>query len=148
MNIFHDRAVRREDRGTPTAPRRRQTARRRRMQTPSVEHLEPVVLLSLTPEWLSPSMIDQAYGFNQAPVSAYTGAGTTIAIIDFTNDSMIAWDLNKFDTNLGLPAANLTIESASGSTTQLPTISDPAYEAETSLDVEWAHAIAPARTSC
>ncbi len=155
MNFFYDRSARREDRESPTASRRRRAERRRRMQTPSVEHLEPVVLLSSVivpysvastasgPEWLSPQLIDQAYGFNQAPASAYTGTGTTIAIIDFTNDPTIASDLHAFDTQFGLPAANLTVESASGSTTQLPTISDPAYEAETSLDVEWAHAIAP-----
>ncbi len=155
MNFFYDRSARREGLETPTASRRRRAARCRRMQTPSVEHLEPVVLLSSViapysvvtaasgPEWLSPQMIDQAYGFNQAPASAYTGAGTTIAIIDFTNDKSIATDLQAFDTQFHLPAANLTIESEYGPNHPLPSTSDPTYEAETSLDVEWAHAIAP-----
>jgi subtilase family serine protease len=86
----------------------------------------------------SPAQIRAAYGINQLSL---TGAGQTIAIVDAYNDPTIAADLAKFDTQFGLPAAQLTVAEQYNGTTP------PAYNAgwatEIALDVEWAHAIAP-----
>jgi len=70
------------------------------------------------------------------------GAGQTIAIVDAYNDPNIASDLATFDAKFGLSAANLKVVSETGSTTKLPT-TDAGWSLEISLDVEWAHAIAP-----
>ena len=69
------------------------------------------------------------------------GAGQTIAIVDAYNDPNIASDLATFDAKFGLSAANLSVVSETGST-RLPT-TDAGWSLEISLDVEWAHAIAP-----
>ncbi|HTU89281.1 MAG TPA: S53 family peptidase, partial [Gemmataceae bacterium] len=101
------------------------------------------------PTGYSPSQISQAYGFNQLSFSnngtavAANGAGETIAIVDAYNDPTIASDLQAFDKQFGLPNPNLSILNENGGTT-LPGV-DPTggWELEESLDVEWAHAMAP-----
>jgi hypothetical protein len=96
----------------------------------------------------SPSAILQAYGFNQIGLpggAAANGAGQTIAIVDAYNDPNIASDLATFDNYYHInngAAANLTILNQSGQKTGLPA-TDASWAQETSLDVEWAHAIAP-----
>ncbi len=69
------------------------------------------------------------------------GAGQTIAIVDAYNDPNISGDLATFDAKFGLPAASLKVVSETGAT-NLPT-TDAGWSLEISLDVEWAHAIAP-----
>jgi Subtilase family len=68
------------------------------------------------------------------------GTGQTIAIIDKYYDPNIVNDVNVFDSQFNLPAINLTIDQLPSATTTDPTGS---WENEESLDVEWAHAIAP-----
>ncbi|HZT05628.1 MAG TPA: S53 family peptidase [Chloroflexota bacterium] len=85
---------------------------------------------------LTPAQARKAYGFDQI---AGTGAGQTIAIVDAYGSPTIANDLAVFSQQFGLPAANLTIAKPQGS--RIPT--DGGWALETSLDVEWAHAIAP-----
>ena len=83
-----------------------------------------------------PSQIRHAYGFDQL---ATTGAGQTIAIVDAYGSPTITADLAHFSTQFGLPTAALTLAYPAGK----PTTTDPGWAMETSLDVEWAHAIAP-----
>ncbi len=68
-----------------------------------------------------------------------TGGSKMIAIVDAYDAPNAASDLAKFSTQFGLPAANFQTVYASGS--------KPAYNAgwefEESLDVQWAHAMAP-----
>jgi subtilase family serine protease len=79
--------------------------------------------------------------------SKLTGAGQTIMIIDAYGDPTIAQDLNVEDTTFGLPAANLNILYPSGQPTFDPTNADEVdWSGEIALDVESAHAIAPAAT--
>ena len=54
------------------------------------------------------------------------------------NDPNIQSDLATFDTHNGLPTAALTVDNLGATTT------NPGWALETSLDVEWAHSIAPA----
>jgi hypothetical protein len=88
----------------------------------------------------TPAQIKAAYGF--AGVTG-TGVGQTIAVVDAYNDPNITGDLTAFDSAFGLPAASLKVESQTGSTTVLPA-TNADWATEISLDVEWAHAIAPA----
>jgi len=81
------------------------------------------------------SQIKKAYGITG------TGAGQTIAIVDAYGDPNLAADLSAFDSKMGLGTAALSIVSETGSS-NLPA-SNAGWDLETSLDVEWAHAIAP-----
>jgi hypothetical protein len=83
----------------------------------------------------TPTQIKQAYGFN---LVANKGAGQTIYIIDAYNDPNIAKDLQTFDTTFGLPVANLTVHTMSNHIQN-----NVNWGFEESLDVQWAHAIAP-----
>jgi subtilase family serine protease len=97
----------------------------------------------------TPSQISSAYGFNQLTTFATLsgtepadGAGQTIAIVDAYNDPNIASDLAVFDAAFGIAAPpSFKIVSQTG-TSRLP-IANPGWDTEISLDVEWAHAIAP-----
>lgn len=84
----------------------------------------------------APSQVKTAYGVNQL---SYTGAGETIAIVDAYGSPSIQNDLAAFDKQFGLSAANLTIAYPDGA----PKRSNSGWALETSLDVEWAHALAP-----
>jgi hypothetical protein len=99
----------------------------------------------------SPSQIVSAYGVNDIFFNGVVGngAGQTIAIIDAFNDPDILSDANAFSAQFGLPQFNgageptLKVLNQSGGTA-LPANSTPGqWDLEESLDVEWAHAIAP-----
>jgi hypothetical protein len=93
----------------------------------------------------TPIQIRHAYGFDQISFSASgqmiagDGAGQTIAIVDAFDDPNIASDLRHFDRAFNLPDPVFTKSSPSG---VLPP-ADAGWAQEISLDVEWAHAIAP-----
>jgi subtilase family serine protease len=94
-----------------------------------------------TPPGYSPTQIQTAYGFNQLYSSGLNGANQTIAIVDAYNDPNIQKDLASFDSKFGLPSANLSVVNQSGGAS-LPSTSS-GWALEISLDVEWAHAMAP-----
>jgi hypothetical protein len=96
-----------------------------------------------TPFGFSPAQIQQAYGFNQIAFNATpgNGSGTTIAIVDAYDDPNIATDLQTFDAQFGLPNPSLTKMNQNGGAS-LPA-GNISWGAEESIDVEWAHAIAP-----
>lgn len=83
----------------------------------------------------SPAKIKKGYGIDKL---ANAGAGQTIAIVDAYHDPNIVDDLAVFDNQFGLPAANLTVAYPDGQPN-----TDTGWALETSLDVEWAHALAP-----
>jgi subtilase family serine protease len=99
----------------------------------------------------SPAQIRHAYGFDQVSFNGGTvaadGSGTTIAIVDAFNDPNIVSDLQQFDAEWGLPNLNqlggptFKVENQNGGTT-LPA-NNTGWATEISLDVEWAHAVAP-----
>ena len=66
------------------------------------------------------------------------GAGETIALIEAYHDPYITSDLQTFDQAYGLPNPTLTVDDLAGAQT------NEGWALEESLDVEWAHAIAPA----
>ncbi|HLY77424.1 MAG TPA: S53 family peptidase [Thermoplasmata archaeon] len=83
----------------------------------------------------TPSDIRTAYSYSSA-----AGAGETIAIIDAYGSPSLTSDLGCFDSEFGLAAPSLTIAQPFGS----PQGRNTGWGLETSLDVEWAHAMAPA----
>ncbi len=98
------------------------------------------------PGGFSPAQISQAYGFNQIAFDNGAikgdGSGQTIAIVDAYNQPNIASDLQTFDATYGLSAPpSFTVVNENGGS-NLPA-SDQNWGWEISLDVEWAHAMAP-----
>jgi kumamolisin len=82
------------------------------------------------------------YGFH--PV----GGSGAIAIVDAFHNPNAAADLNAFDAQWGLPAANFTqiyCQPSGGTcyTTNPPPATDKNWGLEEALDIEWAHAMAP-----
>jgi len=94
------------------------------------------------PPGYTPQQIQNAYGIDQITFSggkvAGNGAGQTIAIVDAYNDPNISSDLAAFDKQYGLFApASFTVDNLGATTT------NSGWALETSLDVEWAHSVAP-----
>ena len=104
-------------------------------------HVRPNATSS--PTGLSPATIKSAYSFS---TSMTAGAGTTIAIVDAYNDPTAEADLNVFSSAYGLPActtANSCFQKVNQTGgTQYPK-TNAGWALEISLDVQWAHAIAP-----
>ena len=105
----------------------------------------------------TPAQIRTAYGVD----GLGDGTGETIAIVDAYDDPSIDLAVDAFDSQFGLTgsgptlyqqygpaAAFLTVLNQYGQSTSLPS-ADPNgpgtdnWEVEESLDIEWAHAIAP-----
>jgi len=105
-------------------------------------NLQVLPLVSTGPSGYSPRQIETAYGVSAITFSggtvAGTGAGQTIAIVDAYSDPNITADLAKFDAQYGLSAPpSFVVDNLAGMST------DAGWALETSLDVEWAHALAP-----
>ncbi len=75
-----------------------------------------------------------------------TGAGETIVIIDAFGSPTIANDLGLFDAIFGLPDPTLNVINPFGAVFDPTNPDDVGWSGEVSLDVEWAHAIAPGAT--
>jgi subtilase family serine protease len=97
----------------------------------------------------TPASIACIYGF--VPVAAGcnpnlvttnpVGGSKAIAIVDAYDDPNAVSDLATFSAQFGLPAANLTVVYASGA--RPPQDPTGGWELEESVDIEWAHAMAP-----
>jgi len=102
-----------------------------------------------------PQEIRRAYGLDNASgVSNVTfnhgtimgdGSGQTIAIIDAYNAPNIVADLATFDAKFGLaaPPSFKVVNQSGGSTLPPVDTSGAHWDFESSIDVEWAHAMAP-----
>ena len=99
----------------------------------------------LPPQGYQPSEVQTAYGLNAVYAAGLNGAGQTIVIVDAYGSSTITQDANKFSEIYGLPAltpANFQIVKAPG-ISHNPHGVQRTWDLETTLDVEWSHAIAP-----
>lgn len=101
----------------------------------------PDVKSAALPNGVAPVLARHAYGFDQL---TNQGGGQTIGIVDAYDDPNIQSDLSQFAATYGLPACTASNGCfrkiyASG---RKPS-TDPGWAMEMSLDVEWAHAIAP-----
>jgi len=98
---------------------------------------------STSPTGLSPAAIKSAYSFS---TSSTAGAGTTIGIVDAYDDPTAESDLGVFSNHYGLPACTtangcFTKVNQTGGT-KYPR-SNSGWALEISLDIQWAHAVAP-----
>ena len=100
-------------------------------------------LTTTSPTGLAPATIQSVYSF---PTSLASGGGETIGIVDAYNDPNAESDLGVFSSTYGLPACT----TANGCFTQVDQTGGTSYPRtnagwalEISLDVQWAHAIAP-----
>jgi subtilase family serine protease len=90
-----------------------------------------------------PAQVRAAYGVDK--LTHLDGAGRTIAIVDAFQSPTIQHDLATFDTLFGLPAPTLDIVAPDGLTPFDPNNANHVgWAGEITLDVEYAHAIAPA----
>jgi subtilase family serine protease len=97
------------------------------------------VVPACTPNSLCPFQLQNAYGFNTLFNFGISGYGQTIVIVDACGDPSLTNDLEAFDLQFGLPnPPGLNITDIGGQ----PCV-DSGWSAETSLDVEWAHTVAP-----
>ncbi len=96
-------------------------------------HIHPMA--STSPVGYVPFQIRHAYGLDQMTNG---GAGQVIAIVDAYGSPTIQNDLNVFSTRFGIPTTTIQIITPSGKLGV-----DAGWALETSLDVEWAHALAP-----
>jgi subtilase family serine protease len=85
---------------------------------------------------LTPPQIRSAYG-----LPSTGGQGTTIAIVDAYDDPKVLNDLNVFGTQYGLLPVSFVKHKMATTVS-----SSQAWALEISLDVQWAHAIAPNAT--
>jgi len=87
----------------------------------------------------APADIRVAYGLDALARRGITGRGRTIAIVVSFGSPTIRADLHAFDRAFGLPDPQLQILAPLG--TRHPRSSG--WIGETTLDVEWAHVVAP-----
>ncbi len=96
-----------------------------------------------SPSGLGPATIESAYNFS---TSSTIGAGQTIALVDAYDDPTAESDLGVFSSQFGLPActtANGCFKKVNQSGGTKYPRSNSGWALEISLDVQWAHAIAP-----
>jgi hypothetical protein len=105
----------------------------------------------------SPTQLQQAYGFSQLTGLSgnnynNAGFGETIAIVDPFNDPVIGHDVQQFDEhfNIGGAANDPTstgflkvVNQYGGNPQTVPGPGQSGGDVEESIDVEWAHAMAP-----
>jgi subtilase family serine protease len=102
----------------------------------------------------SPAFVKKAYEFPST--STLDGSGQTIVIVDAFGSATVASDLALFDTAFGIPAppsftifcGNSPTPFDSSTCPHVPISSNPRHDVfgwsiETSLDVQYAHAMAP-----
>jgi len=97
---------------------------------------------TVAPCGYQPSDLQTAYNLTPLYKVGLDGSGETIAIVDAYGSTTIASDLATFSQVMGLPPAKLTIV---GKPTESGYSGDAnsGWADETTLDVEWVHAIAP-----
>jgi uncharacterized protein YdeI (BOF family) len=124
-------------------------------ESPGVAARDMAPLSSSSPVGLTPQQIRTAYGINLISLGAIVGdgSGQTIAIVDAydapnfvssSNPNFANSDLHKFDLQFGLPDPPSFLKLDQNGGTNYPAASGTTgWSVESSLDVEWAHAIAP-----
>jgi subtilase family serine protease len=105
------------------------------LYSPSGNSLQGTDLTSLTPMGLTPTQVKKAYNLPT------TGGSGTIALIDAYDCPTVQNDFVTFSQQFGLPTTNFEKHMLKPNTAV-----DAGWALEISLDVQWAHAIAPNAT--
>jgi subtilase family serine protease len=90
-----------------------------------------------------PDQIRAAYDIQPLLNAGVTGAGQTIVIVDAFQSPSLQLDLANFDGVWRLPATNIDIVAPDGLTPFDGSNLQMGWAIEISLDVEWAHVVAP-----
>ena len=93
----------------------------------------------------TPVQMLAAYGVDRLHAEGITGKGQVIVIVDSYGSPTALNDLQFFSHTFGLPNPDLTIVFPSGTPTYSNSMHgiQAGWAFETSLDLQWAHAIAP-----
>jgi len=97
---------------------------------------------TLAPCGYQPSDLQTAYNLTPLYQHGLDGTGMTIAIVDAFGSTTIAQDAAVFSAVMGLPPVNLTV-IGTPTESNFSTDANAGWAAETTLDVEWVHAVAP-----
>jgi subtilase family serine protease len=97
---------------------------------------------TLAPCGYQPSDLQTAYNLKPLYQHGLDGTGMTIAIVDAYGSTTIAADVAVFSAAMGLPPANLTV-IGTPTESNFSTDANAGWATETTLDVEWVHAVAP-----
>jgi subtilase family serine protease len=101
-------------------------------------------LVGRTARCYDPYQIRKAYGIDGFIAAGSDGTGHTIVIVDAFQSPTITQDLALFNATFALPAAPFSQIAPDGLTPFDPADGNMVgWSAEISLDVQWAHAIAP-----
>ena len=93
----------------------------------------------------TPANIYAAYGVDALHSEGTTGKGETIVIVDSYGSPTAQADLDRFSSTFGLPHTTIQFIFPNGTPTFNNSVngSPVGWAEETSLDLQWAHAIAP-----
>ncbi len=92
----------------------------------------------LPPCGYEPTTLQTAYGLIPVYAGGLTGAGETVVIVDAFGSPTAAVDLAQFSSTFGVAPANFSVYNPQG-----PPPFDSGWAGETTLDIEWSHAMAP-----
>lgn len=92
-----------------------------------------------------PAQLTAAYGVDRLYAEGITGKGQTIVVVDPYGSPTAQHDLDSFSDTFGLPHTTLTVVYPTGTPPANNAVdgSQTGWALETSLDLQWAHAIAP-----
>jgi subtilase family serine protease len=124
---------------TPPAPARQHAS-------PAVGAGTPAAGADVPSGLLTPAQVRTAYDLGPLYRRGITGTGQTIVIVDPYGSPTIRPDLQQFDAEFGLPAPpSFRVIQPAGAVPAFRSTQNMLESGlETSLDVEWAHVIAPA----
>jgi subtilase family serine protease len=100
---------------------------------------------NLIPDY-TPAQLQALYGLTTAYKAGFDGTGQTIVLLEAYGDSTIAADANAFSKLTGLPpftSSSLKIIYPNGPPVSPVAAALLGWDVEISIDVQWAHAIAP-----
>ena len=97
---------------------------------------------NLAPCGYQPSDLQTAYNLTPLYQHGLDGTGMTIAIVDAYGSTTIQNDAAVFSAAMGLPPINLTV-IGTPTESNFSTDANAGWASETTLDVEWVHAVAP-----
>jgi subtilase family serine protease len=132
--------------GTSTAPRLRLVPTARLVATGRAVNRTPCKEVTDSSLCYQPAQLRDAYNVGPLYAEGINGHGVTIVIVDAFGSPTIAKDLTTFDKAFGLaaPPSFKIITPAGKIPAYHPNATDRyGWSVETSLDVEWAHALAP-----
>jgi len=94
-----------------------------------------------------PKQFLAAYGIDQLHARGITGKGQTIILVDSFGSPTMQQDLDHFSDTFGLPRTTIKFIYPNGEyVNDMSTEEKAGWAGETTLDLEWAHAIAPDAT--